>query len=81
MYTNGIRDLAALAADDAQAEREIDQQGGNALRLALHAYAFHNQDGLTPADLEEELLNRRALVRCLPVSVVALLVLFAVWGA
>lgn len=47
---NGIRDLAALAADDAAVEEEIERTGGNALRLGLHAYAFHADEDLTPAD-------------------------------
>lgn len=82
--TNGIRDFAALAADDAAVEEEIERTGGNGLRLGLYAYAFHAEEALKPADWDEEAQNRLALVRpalpwyLLPIAVLSIAVILAV---
>lgn len=56
---NGIRDLAALAADDAAVEREISVWPRDVIRIELDHYA---DDWDARVEAMEDQANRRALV-------------------
>lgn len=70
----GLRDLTALAEDDAAVEECIRQEDPAAL-----AYLCDDWDARVEA--MEERANVRALVFCAPIALIALAIIVAVWGA
>lgn len=73
MSTNGIRDLAALAADDAEIERTLTAED----RAALASVEF---DWDARVESMEERQNRRALVYCLPIIIASIVIILIARG-
>ena len=82
---NGIRDLAALAADDAEVERAINAlPDAELLDLAGYAAEWDERRDAYSTDQQEEWANRRALALpswFVPATVVLLTIIVLAWGA